>query len=180
MGRGFSKQNALVGYCWSDSDKQNFVGVFSEKGGEFGLGEVAVFEEALATAFAAEAGLFVATEGGCGVEFIEGVAPDDAGFELAGDEEVFGAFFGPDSGAEAVGGVVGFFDGFCGGAECEDGEDGAEDFRCEDGVALGEVGGECGGVVVAAGGEGAGGLVELGAVQGGGCDDGGDAVELGF
>ena len=91
------------------------------------------------SAFTAEAGLFVTSEGGGGIEFVKGIGPDDAGIKGGGHFEDFGAFVGPDSGAEAVGGVVGFFDGFLRGAEGLDGEDGTEDFLLDDLVALGAV-----------------------------------------
>ena len=112
-------------------------------------------------AFAAEAGFLVASKRGGGVEFVVGVCPDDAGFEFGGHLQNAGAFVGPDAGAEAVGGVVGFFHGFLGGSECENREDGAEDFFAGDAVAERDIREERGREVEAALWEFAGGLVDF-------------------
>ena len=140
---------------------------------------MAIRRQPLQPTLAAEAAFFVAAEGAGGVELVVGVSPDDASAEFVDQLENLAAFVGPHAGAEAVGGVVGAFDGFFGGAEGEDAEDGAEDFFLRDAVTHGDVGKEAGGEPVAFGRERAGGLFEFATFGDAAGDEGADFVELG-
>ena len=62
--------------------------------------------------FAADAGLFVAAEGGVGGVHVVAVGPDAAGFDAAADAVGAGAVAAPDAGAQAEVGVVCDGDGF--------------------------------------------------------------------
>ena len=50
---------------------------------------VQVWQQPVETAFAPDAGFFVAAKGGGGVELVVGVCPDDSGTDLRGDAEEF-------------------------------------------------------------------------------------------
>src|SRR4051794_7240998 len=139
--------------------------------GEIGL-------EAVAAAFAAEAGFLVAAERGRGIEAVERVRPDDPGAEAFGHPEDARALLRPDAGAEAVRRVVRLLDRLLGRAEGQDREHRPEDLLLRDAVALRNVREDGRREPVAPFGEPAGRLVDLRPFLLAGLDELADLVEL--
>src|SRR5437868_8181041 len=131
---------------------------------------VEIRRETVQAAFAAEAGLAVTPERTRGIEAVVGVRPDDAGPEPLRHPEDARALLRPHAGGEAVRRVVRLLDRLLGRAEGEHAEDGAEDLFLRDPVALRDVGEDRRRKPVAALGEPARRLVDLGAL-GAPCSD---------
>ena len=81
-----------------------------------------------------EAAFFVAAERTSRIEFVVGVRPNHSGAEFVYDLENLAAFIGPDTGAQAVGRVVGARDRFLGRAESHYAQNRAENFLLRDAV----------------------------------------------
>src|SRR3954471_13670676 len=126
--------------------------------------EVQVGLEPVPAALAAEARFLVAAERRARVEAVERIGPDDAGAEPLRHPEDARALLRPDAGAQPVRRVVRLFDRLLGGAERQDGKDGAEDLLLRDPVALRDVGEDRRREPVALLRQGAGRLVDLGAL----------------
>lgn len=105
-----------------------------------------VFGDAFGAAFAAEAGLFDAAEGCCGVGDDAGVESDHAEFDLFGHAQQLVEVAAVEVGREPVLGGVGLPDGVLFSGERGDRGDGTEDFLAEDRGVVGDVG-EDGGLV---------------------------------
>src|SRR5262245_42278755 len=118
----------------------------------------------MASALAPEAGFLVAAERGGRIEAVVRVRPHDTGAKPLDHPEDARALLRPDSGGEPVRGVVRLLDGLLRRAEREHREDGAEDLLLCDAVALRDVREERRHEPVAAIGELAYGLVDLGAL----------------
>src|SRR5688500_6447148 len=100
------------------------------------LDHLPVIHESLTPAFPAETRFLVAAEWRRRVEFVEGVRPDDAGLEQRAHLENARALVGPDSGGEAIHGVVRLLDCFLERAECQHAQHRAKYLFACDAVAL--------------------------------------------
>jgi len=139
------------------------------------VGRLQVFEQALAAAFAAEAGLAVAAEADGGVELVAAVDPDHAGLQRRRHVERRVDVLAPDAGGEAVARVVGQLDRLLRCAEAHRHQHRAEDLLAGDGGGGLDPGQQGRRIEVAGRGKRVRRLVQLGALLETGGDQGFDA-----
>src|SRR5260221_6267508 len=87
-----------------------------------------IFEQALASAFAAVTAFAIAAESTCGVEHVRAIDPDDASLQLRRNMKRHVDAFTPNARSQTISGIIRQFDRFFRRAECHGGEHGTKDF----------------------------------------------------